>query len=93
MSDNSGSTEICQPSHLHRGEVDPGRSLRVGVWHVPAPDMELGCYLWCNEVRKKMISPSLLLIFFILVKSVSGRESTHRAERRGKFYIMYSFWT
>ena len=42
------SEEVCLSGSICRGSVQPGRSLRVSVWHVPHPDMELTCYFWCT---------------------------------------------
>ena len=48
VSDSSGSSEVCLSGSVRRGSVRHGRALRVSVWHVPRPEMELSCYLWCT---------------------------------------------
>ena len=40
---------LCLKGDLHRGQVEPHTSLSVEIWHVPSPDMNMSCYLWCTE--------------------------------------------
>ena len=46
------SVDVCREGAVHEGELRPGHSLAVGVWHAPEALFEAKCYAWVTKDGK-----------------------------------------